>query len=151
MEYRREGQLLYLLLADGEQLGDSIATVQRREGLQGGVVVSGVGMLRDFELAYLTSEGTYLRNPFHGPLELLSLQGSLNWRQPEDQPLVHLHGILSDQENKVVGGHLFGGSVCVLAEVTILVLDGLRMERHQQGDSRWWIQKLVDAPDTDST
>lgn len=146
MEYRQEGQLVYIALQDGEDLFDSLMTLQKREKLAGGVILSGIGMLRDLELAYLTSEGTYLRHTHPGPLEILSLNGSLNWRQPEKTPLIHLHAVLSDQDNKVVGGHLFGGTICVLGEVSLIPTTTFGMERTKDPDTNWWLQQLVDVP-----
>lgn len=65
-----------------------------------------------------------------GPLELLSGQGSIG--QEEGGGLfVHLHGLLSDRDGRIYGGHLVRGEnpVLITCEIMIGHAEGIQMLR----------------------
>lgn len=94
------------------------------EGVQGAVILCGVGMLEGTELGVF--DGTrYARRTFPEPMEVLSLQGNVSMR--DGAPFAHVHATLGDHNFECHGGHLFGGVVAVTLEVCLnLVPEGLR-------------------------
>jgi len=65
-----------------------------------------------------------------GPLEFLSAQGMIG--EEEDGGIfVHLHGVLSDRDGEVCGGHLIKGEnpVLITCEIMISAVEGVRMKR----------------------
>ena len=67
---------------------------------------------------------------FGGTLEFLGGQGSIG--QEEDESLfIHMHGMLSDKDGNVHGGHLIKGKnpVLITCEIMINEMKGIRMTR----------------------
>jgi len=65
-----------------------------------------------------------------GPLEFLSAQGMIG--EEEDGGIfVHLHGVLSDGDGEVCGGHLIKGEnpVLITCEIMISAVEGVRIKR----------------------
>jgi len=65
-----------------------------------------------------------------GPLELLSAQGTIGQEQNGDL-FIHMHGLLSDQDGNVHGGHLIKGEnpVLITCEIMISAVEGVRIKR----------------------
>jgi uncharacterized protein len=70
-----------------------------------------------------------------GPLELLSAQGTIGQEQNGDL-FIHMHGLLSDQNGNVHGGHLIKGenSVLITCEIMISQVEGVKMVRTYDPD-----------------
>lgn len=127
MEFGTDGQTVVVKLSQGEDLLPSLIRILEEEGVASGVVLAGIGALRDFELGWFDPQTrAYVRNGYGPSYELLSLQGTVTLGA---EPPVHVHAALGDGENRVVGGHLFGARVAVLAEIAIHRLEGLRLDR----------------------
>jgi predicted DNA-binding protein with PD1-like motif len=120
METRRDSNVIVVRLMDGEMLLPSLEEAAKIEGIGSAIVTMGIGMLRNLTLGYF-EEGKYKRTDFKEPHELVSLQGS--YAKCDEDMIVHLHGIVGDKEHRTFGGHVFGGEVCGIAEITILNLD----------------------------
>jgi hypothetical protein len=88
-------------------------------------VVSGIGMLQDFELGFFGPAG-YERRAFADRRELIGLHGSITMR---GEPKFHLHAALGQQGHSVIGGHLFRGKVAIVNEVLLLRLTKVRLNR----------------------
>jgi predicted DNA-binding protein with PD1-like motif len=102
----------------GEELVASILEVAARHDLGSGVVLA-IGALENVELGfYVLDEKRYLRRTLPGMHELLSLQGNL--ARLDGEPALHAHVVLGARDFSTLGGHLFRGSVAVVAEVVIL-------------------------------
>jgi predicted DNA-binding protein with PD1-like motif len=65
-----------------------------------------------------------------GPLELLSAQGSIGLEE-DGRLFVHLHGVLSDKEGNVHGGHFLKGEnpVLITCEISLLPIEGVELRR----------------------
>jgi predicted DNA-binding protein with PD1-like motif len=97
--------------------------------LRHGIIVTGVGMLRDFEVGWFDKETkAYRSTVFETPHELLSLNGSVAVAEGEGNVMPHVHASLAGPDHGVVGGHLYKATTAVLNEVAILRV-GAQMRR----------------------
>ncbi len=129
MEFAAEDRRLVVKLNRGEEFIPSLVKAAREAGVTSGLVLAGIGAIREFELGWFDPERrVYIRNSYDESHELLSLQGTVTL---EADPPIHLHCSLSNRGNEVIGGHLFRGTVSVLAEVAIQGLDTIRLDRKE--------------------
>ncbi len=123
MEYRREGNILMVKLDHGTDIFDALSDLFK--DTQGAMVVSGIGMLKDFQLGYYDSEsGEYQWKEYHDCMELLSLCGSA-----AKDGSIHLHAVVSGQDHAAIGGHLKGGMIHNVVELTAIVPEKIRLQR----------------------
>lgn len=124
------GQDVVVRLQPGEDFFESLSALH----LTAGVLVCGIGMLRDVTLAFWT--GTeYLEHKVPGPAELLSLQGNFSLREGKSH--MHCHALLGLEDGSVRGGHLSKATVHETNEIYIKKLSGIVMERKQEPSGLW--------------
>ncbi len=124
MEYRREGNVLMAKLDHETELFQVLAELFKDS--PGGMVVSGIGMLKDFRLGYFdSSERGYQWKEYHDCMELLSLCGSVTATD------IHLHAVVSGEDHKAEGGHLKGGVIHNVVELTAVVPHGITLGRRR--------------------
>ena len=117
-------QIEVLRLRPGEDLRDALAQVlkpARADGCQAASVVSAVGSLSRAVLRYAAEpEGSAIE----GPLELISLSGTLS---PNG---VHLHASVADASGRMRGGHIMPGCIVrTTAELVVAMLPGWAFKR----------------------
>jgi hypothetical protein len=124
VEDRSRG-VLVVRLHDGDDFVPSLLEAFDRVGLKYGAIVSGLGMLRDFEIGWLdTGTHVYRKGTFAVPHELLSVSGSVAVTDDaEAKVMPHMHASLAGPDHSVVGGHLFKATTNVLNEVFVMRLD----------------------------
>jgi len=120
-----EGDVVLAKLDDGEDLFPAILEVRDREGFESGMVLWGIGMLRDAEVGYFNGT-SYDRKTYGDAHELLALHGSI--ATDAEMPL-HLHAALAGRDHRVVGGHLFHATVAVLNEIAVRIFRTTRLGR----------------------
>jgi predicted DNA-binding protein with PD1-like motif len=121
MEYTRSGSDVFMRLDEGEEIHTSIQAICKSEGISGAAITSGIGRVRDTDIGYLDDQNVYQRIIRKEPHELLSLQGNVSIF--EGEPFTHLHVVLSDNDHKVHGGHLFTSTIHVVGEIHLRVLE----------------------------
>ncbi len=127
MEVGVHGTRVLVKLERGEEFLPSLLKALEDKGVTSGVVTEGIGALEEFELGWFDPDTReYVRNRFETSHELLSMQGTVTLGS---DPPIHVHCSLANEHHAVVGGHLFGGTVSVLAEVAIDSLGEVRLER----------------------
>jgi len=124
----RPGNKIYTIgFEPGEMLLEKIEKAIEENKIQNGAVISGIGTLKTCRMHYITHTGFPPKDKIvvlEEPLELLSINGLII------QGKSHLHIVVSKKNEKTWGGHLEHGSeVLYLAEVALLVFDGLNAER----------------------
>jgi predicted DNA-binding protein with PD1-like motif len=124
MEIARTDDCIFVRLSHGEDILKSIEEVIAEERVTL-LIVSGIGMLTDFELGYFDS-GQYIRETFNEPHELTTLQGSV---ASEGDPRMHIHATVANKEHRTYGGHLLKGSVWMSNEIGFLRLKGVSSKR----------------------
>jgi predicted DNA-binding protein with PD1-like motif len=112
---------LPIRLSPGADLRRALEEAAARQGAGSAFVVAGIGSLLDAHLRYADepTEGTLA-----GPLEILSLSGSLS---PSG---AHLHMAVADASGRVYGGHVaYGNTVRTTAEILLALLPGWSLTR----------------------
>jgi hypothetical protein len=116
------GRESVLRLVDGEDLILSLRAVP----LDSAVIACGIGMVRDLRLGYWNGI-SYEEIRIDEPAELVSLQGTI--AASADERVVHCHVAVAARDGVVRGGHLLGATVTNTAEITLLRVPGIRLQR----------------------
>ncbi|MCK4511023.1 DUF296 domain-containing protein [bacterium] len=127
MEYLESKDLIFIRLHQDDELFDRLREVCVACDVKVGVVLSGIGMLKQAELNFFKKQGEYSQVLFPEPLELVSLTGNIIFQDGEHA--FHLHAVLARPNKEAVAGHLSKGKVNVTNEIVILKSDApLRRE-----------------------
>jgi predicted DNA-binding protein with PD1-like motif len=125
MQSAQEKDHIVVKLDNGEHVFNSLEIVIEKHGIDSALILSGIGMLQDFEIGYYNGKN-YIIERFVDPMELLSMHGSIA-RGKENR--IHIHVSLANSEHKVFGGHLLSAKVCVLNEIVILQMNEIDLTR----------------------
>ena len=122
------GRILLIHLTKGDDLVKSIIDACRENGIETGVVLSGIGSLRRYHYHYIKDTKDVPTDIFEvveGPLELVALQGLII------EGIPHLHGVVSQAGTKTYSGHFEeeGSEVQYLAEIAIQEIKGIKIGR----------------------
>lgn len=97
---------VFLKARPGEEIIAALAEFVNDRKIYAGTF-SAIGAVREAELGHWSPrERAYHRVVLRGPLEILSLQGSVT-RTEDGLAHVHPHIVLGDRDMKAVGGHVF--------------------------------------------
>lgn len=108
------GNVLIERLKNGTDLKNYIIDLAKAKSIEAGVIVSTVGSLKELNIRLSDLSTLHSKKKF----EILSLNGTLS------KDRVHLHICVSDEEGKVLGGHLL--TECIIdttCELVIQILD----------------------------
>ena len=114
---------LMLRLKDGEDLVPALIGLD----VSSGVILNGVGMLRDLKLGYWNGK-EYELESVEEPVELLSLQGNLA-RGEDGQISLHCHATVAKRGGAALGGHILQATVHNTAEIYIHKPSGIELKR----------------------
>ena len=133
-EAKTDGNALIMRIDSGSDLFAAIQEACAKNYIESGIIVAGIGQLRDFELGYMKVD-KYVRGTVTETMELLSLQGSVApiTVNGKKEASIHAHAVLSNEGFEVTGGHLFGAKVGAMAEVTLLRVYGMTREELPSG------------------
>jgi predicted DNA-binding protein with PD1-like motif len=112
-------------LEDGEELIPSLLAL----GIDSGIILNGVGMLRELELGYWNGKSYDIKR-IDEPVELLSLQG--NFARKGEECILHCHTTVAKQSGTALGGHVISAIVNNTAEIFIHRLSGITLERKME-------------------
>ena len=128
MIYREDEKILFIRMDDGENFVENLEKVLRETGITSGVIISGIGMLKDFEIGWFNVEKKiYEKEQVSVPHELVSISGNIS--SLEGNPFAHMHVSLAGPSRALCGGHLFSGIVCNTVELFILKSPSLELKR----------------------
>ena len=128
MSAGKEGNLIVFRFEDGEDVRESLKRVAKEHQILSGVILSGIGMLRDFEIGFYSREKTnYVMHQFNEPIELLSCSGNISLENSET--IFHLHVVLARNDNHAIGGHLNKATVHHTNEGVIMKLSQIQLTR----------------------
>jgi predicted DNA-binding protein with PD1-like motif len=129
MQIGADSDLIILKLNNDENLFESLEKAITDSHILSGVILSGIGMIKHFELGYFDPDG-YKTTTFAEPHELVSMSGSIAFdNEDKSKLLLHIHCTVADREHKVFGGHLNMATVNVINEITIQPLTGITLTR----------------------
>lgn len=128
MSFRKEGNLVVFRLEDGKDVIESLKQIAEEQQVRSGVILGGIGMLRDSEISFYSNEKLgYVTKRFSEPVELLSFSGNISVR--DNETFFHLHVALAKEDQSVVGGHLKKAVVHKTLEGVIAKFSELRLTR----------------------
>lgn len=120
MRYQRSGGEILVRLLPGEEIHESLRALARQERLPG-ATLTGLGAVGEITLAfYDLARRAYLPTELREDLEIVSLTGNLAWAG--DEPMAHLHAVVSRPDGSTLGGHVMRGVVSVTLEIAVRVL-----------------------------
>jgi len=125
MQSSADGDVVIAKLEDGDDLLRSLDALAAKHRIASGMVMWGIGMLRDFEIGYFNGK-EYERATYAEPMELLALHGSY---AAKADPRAHVHTAAAGRDHRVVGGHLFRATVAVLNEICVQRLRAAKLTR----------------------
>ena len=133
------GRVIVARVKPGSDLLRSLQKVAAEEGVTSGIILSGVGLLKQARLRnckslpkkYPINDANRTFLSFEKPLEILSISGNVTLAERE--LVVHAHLTLSSVEGEeitVIGGHLIEGCVVFgFSEFVIMELEGIEMAK----------------------
>jgi predicted DNA-binding protein with PD1-like motif len=122
------GRFVPVRLKTHTDITKGLRAVCEENGIKYGAI-NGIGNVRQFTYQSLIPDskakhGVRLAEPqvLPGPLEVLNLKGVI-FQSETGETLIHLHGIFSDKEGKIVGGHLAEGGNPVLGTLDAFIVE----------------------------
>jgi len=107
-------------LERGEEAVETLASFVARKKIPCGFL-QGIGAVKNVELGYFdTKIGKYRKRRIRGTVEVISLTGNISYL--DKKPFIHAHVALAGPDQKLMGGHLFSGSVAITLEIYIKVV-----------------------------
>lgn len=112
-----------LRLEKGEEVISSLTKFCKSQRIDN-AYFSGLGSIENPTLAhYKVSTKKYSEKKIEGIFELLTITG--NVALFNDEPLIHSHVIISDEEMQTRGGHLVSATVSATVEIHLRILDSV--------------------------
>ena len=126
MQVMEDGDVVVIRLHEGEDFFPTLLEALRRVDLRHGVILTGVGMLKDFELGWFDhATRGYVKREFPTPHELVAMSGTVAVAEGDGPSVVpHVHVAMAGPDLALVGGHLWKATVTVLNEVSIWRVEG---------------------------
>ncbi|MGP6220215.1 PPC domain-containing DNA-binding protein [Caldiplasma sukawensis] len=115
MIWKKEGNIIYAKLEYEKDIFEELENLVKEAGIKNGMIISGIGAGYSMDIGYF-KDGKYEREVYKNQMEITSFSGSIS----EDEPRFHIHINLARQDHTIIGGHLFGGKIRPLLELTIL-------------------------------
>jgi|UniRef100_A0A7V3PTM9 predicted DNA-binding protein with PD1-like motif len=118
MRYQKNGSYYQLRLERGEEIIPTLSNFIQDHRLKSGILL-GLGAGTDLKLGcYNLKKRTYHQRHFKGEYEICSLVGNIAWA--DNEPILHIHAVISNERLTTYSGHLFAGKVAATCEIAIL-------------------------------
>lgn len=118
MQSVEKKNIVFARLFPGEDVNKELIELCKKHDIESGVIISGIGQFKKVELGYFKCKGDYSHETFEKPLEVLSLNGNIC--KIENEYVLHIHAVLSDDKKNAIGGHFINAIVSVTGEIVIL-------------------------------
>jgi predicted DNA-binding protein with PD1-like motif len=119
VEKSKQGDLLVMRFADGDDLLSGIETALKEEGIVSGIILGGVGMVKKAALSFYLGRGEYETVPVVDEAELCSLNGNVSTL--DGDLVIHAHAVVGRKGGSALAGHVSSAQVHMTAEVAVLV------------------------------
>jgi len=117
---------LFVRLYPGEEIHASLKTLARERQIPS-ASLTGLGAVNEIVLAlYDPAARAYRETRLAEDLEIATMTGNLSWLG--DEPILHVHGVVSRADCTTAAGHIMRGIVSVTLEV-MLQVSRVRIER----------------------
>jgi predicted DNA-binding protein with PD1-like motif len=132
MQVLEDDGTVVIRLHEGEDFFPTLLKALAEVDLRYGVILTGVGMLKDFQVGWF-DHGTmgYRKREFPTPHELVAMSGTIALSDDEERNVMpHVHVAMAGPDMALVGGHLWKATVTVLNEISIRRVDREMVRRH---------------------
>src|SRR3989344_4957501 len=131
MHYSKVNPNKYIIrLLRGEEINSSIKKLCERLAIKN-AEISAIGSVESPTLAhYRVETKKYKEKEMGGIFELTSLIGTV--AVFEDEPLVHIHVTISDEDMNAFGGHLVKGIVSATVEIVLTVFGSVHTKSYDE-------------------
>jgi hypothetical protein len=130
MRYRALSNGYIVQLSIGERIEPSLFEFSQIEEIEA-AHLWGIGAAKDIVLgSYDLQNKVYRKAELPGVWEIASLTGSL--AQTDDGPILHLHGVFSDEACQTRGGHVFSLTCAATVELFLLGLSPGLVRRYDE-------------------
>ena len=114
MQYEKDGDSYIIYLEQGESIMAKLTQFCKDHRIINGQI-SGIGAIKEIELGtYDLKNQEYITHKIHDIWELTSYQANIQLK--DEEPFIHAHINISDNDLTVKGGHLFEAKVAVVGE-----------------------------------
>jgi predicted DNA-binding protein with PD1-like motif len=118
-------------LAAGEEIHTVLKAIARERAIPS-AALTGLGAVNDVTLAFFDpAQRVYREMRLIEDLEVATMTGNIAW--VGDEPIIHLHGVVSRTDCTTAAGHIMRGVVSVTLEVMIRV-DSVKLARRHDAD-----------------
>ena len=137
MKYRVNKNKVLVVLQTGDEILESLYKIAEKINIKS-CWINGIGAAKNIILgAYPLTTKEYIKKDFIGEYELTGLIGNITKKQNE--PFVHIHATISDDDCNAFGGHLFSATVTATCEIMLTLMDTSikRVECNEVGLYLW--------------
>lgn len=122
MEYKILDNVYVVRLNVGDEIIGSLSSLCETENIKS-ATVQGIGAVNDVTVGYYSLEDNkYFTQTFNHQFEMIALNGNIT--RKDNEPYLHLHIALSDENYKFFGGHLNRAVISITAEIYVTTLNG---------------------------
>src|SRR6267142_4714165 len=115
----------------GEEIHASLKALARERAIPS-AALTGLGAVSDVTLAfYDPARRVYLETRLTEDLEVATMTGNIAWAG--DEPMIHLHGVVSRADCTTAAGHIMRGVVSATLEVMLTVYPERIARTHDAG------------------
>ncbi|UCC93625.1 MAG: DUF296 domain-containing protein [Thermoplasmata archaeon] len=131
MQVMEDDGTVVIRLHEGEDFFPTLRKALEEVDLSKGVILTGVGMLKDFEVGWFDHVTMgYKKKEFTTPHELVAMSGTIALAEGvEPAVMPHVHVAMAGPDMALVGGHLWKATVTVLNEISIGRVEGEMVRR----------------------
>ena len=123
MEYKVIDNTYVVRLDVGDEIMESLTVLCKKENIKA-ATVQGLGATDNVTVGYYsTVANRYFSRTFNEQFEIISLNGNISVK--DNEPYLHLHIALSDENYTFFGGHLNNAVISITAEIFVVKLDGI--------------------------
>ena len=117
MTFRKTEKGYIVRIFKGEKIFEALLEFCEKENIEG-AYFHGLGAVSEAEFGYYDlSKKEYVLTKYSDMMEVVSMTG--NVALFDGKPMLHIHAVFSDTENRTLGGHVKEATVGVTIEVHI--------------------------------
>jgi uncharacterized protein len=118
MKYLKNGPYYLLKLEPGDEIIETLVGFLKKHRVRSGFLTA-IGAGEDLTLGcFDLNTKTYHKRTFKGDHEIAALVGNTGW--DGENPICHIHAVISSPKFATFAGHLFSGRVTVTCEVALV-------------------------------
>lgn len=127
--FKREGNIVVAKFTEGEIL-QNIKRLVKEMKIDSAIILNGIGMIENAVIGYYDGE-KYIEEFIKEPAEIISLNGNIG--RCREEIIIHAHIGIACKDHIMRGGHLIGGDVRVVNEISLYILEKTKIKRVKKG------------------